>query len=189
MSTRATRVSDGLIYWELTLPMFVLQLRNNYSLGTGWVWRQWKKFLFASLGWPKDDIIWKSLVCRVVNGVPRGSPAAKSWPWDFPRDSIHHSTPSPFPNKVPVVDHWSLFKRNIMQGTFIIFFLFSFFFMIKVSRAKSEINTHLKVESLPQLFKRICWNILMISLSGLQTAVFPKCFKLPLYFIWSRGDT
>ena len=37
-----------------------------------------KKSIFTSSGWPKNDIIWKSLGCRVVNGVTRGSPAAKT---------------------------------------------------------------------------------------------------------------
>ena len=35
------------------------------------------------------------------------------WPWDFPRDSIHHDTPSAFPQIVPVDGlaralHWGL---------------------------------------------------------------------------------
>ena len=43
-----------------------------------------------------------------LDRVPQGSHTANTlgacgfWPWDFPRDSIHHSTPSAFPNNVPV---------------------------------------------------------------------------------------
>ena len=87
----------GLLYWELTLPIYIC--RCNIMYDTLIV-----KSLFTSPGWSKNDIIWKSLGCRVVNGVPKGSPAAfGSWPWDFPKDSIHHSTTSAFPNNVPVV--------------------------------------------------------------------------------------
>ena len=60
----------------------------------------------------------KSLGCRVVNGVPKGSPAAfGSWPWDFPKDSIHHSTTSAFPNNVPVVTVGTLVTFVITQIT------------------------------------------------------------------------
>ena len=37
-----------------------------------------KKTPCTSPRWPKIDIIWNSLGCRVLNGVPRGSPAAKT---------------------------------------------------------------------------------------------------------------
>ena len=33
---------------------------------------------------------------------PRGLQPLRFWPWDFPRDSIHHYTPSAFPHIVPV---------------------------------------------------------------------------------------
>ena len=49
-----------------------------YSLGTGWIWPQWKKFPYTTLGGPKNDITWKSLGCRVLNGVSWGSPVAKT---------------------------------------------------------------------------------------------------------------
>ena len=47
----------------------------------------------------------------MVNVVPREVPRPKNplglwplgfWPWDLPRDSIHHDTPSAFPNNVPL---------------------------------------------------------------------------------------
>ena len=37
------------------------------SLGTGWVWRQWKKSLFTSPGSRKNDIIWVRFL-RTGNG-------------------------------------------------------------------------------------------------------------------------
>ena len=54
--------------------------------------------------------MWKSLGCIMVNGVPwevlwlkpSGLRLLRFWPWDFPRDSIHHDTPSAFPHIVPV---------------------------------------------------------------------------------------
>ena len=33
--------------------------------------------------------------------IPRGLRPLGFWPWDFPWHSIHHSTPSAFPNNVP----------------------------------------------------------------------------------------
>ena len=45
-----------------------------YTLGTGWVWRQYKKSLLIGPGWQKNENMWKSLGCVVVNGVPRKVP-------------------------------------------------------------------------------------------------------------------
>ena len=42
----------------------------------------------------------QSLESRSQN--PRGLQTLRFWPWDFLRDSIHHSTPSAFPNNVPL---------------------------------------------------------------------------------------
>ena len=56
----------GLLYWELTLPIYIC--RCNIMYDTLIV-----KSLFTSPGWSKNDILWKSLGCRVVNGVPRPS--------------------------------------------------------------------------------------------------------------------
>ena len=92
------------------------------SLGTGWVWRQWKKSLFTSPGSRKNDIIWKSLGGIIENRVPREVP--KFWSWYLPRYSIHHDTPLAFPNNVPVArslpyhsrtEHWLPPDCNPMQ--------------------------------------------------------------------------
>ena len=60
------------VYLDLTLPMFELQLHCVwYFLGTGWVWRQCKKSLFAGPVWLRTKNVWKRLVCIMMNGVPR----------------------------------------------------------------------------------------------------------------------
>ena len=39
----------------------------------------------------------------MVNGVPNEVPRPLGfWPWDFPRDSIHHYTPLALPHIVPL---------------------------------------------------------------------------------------
>ena len=58
--------------------------------------------LFTSPGWPKNDIIWKSLVAIIVTGVPWDVPR----PWHLPRDSSHHDTPSTF----QMMSHCTLYR-------------------------------------------------------------------------------
>ena len=53
--------------------------------------------------------------------IPSGSPLSKNlkfWPWDFPRDSIHHDTPSAFPHIVPfIVEFQSTVEESITRAT------------------------------------------------------------------------
>ena len=103
----------GLVYWDLTLPMFELQLRNIvYDPPQGQVG------FGGNEGNPsllvRDDqrmtLYEKALgvgwLMESFREVPRakslGPAAPQCWPWDFPRDSIHHSNPLAFPNNVPV---------------------------------------------------------------------------------------
>ena len=99
----------SLVYWDLTLPIFAVQARYNVQwtpYGVHWL----KEIPYSSWGCHKNETLWKSLGCNMVNGVPRKVPRPKPfgpwplgfWPWDFPRDSIHHDTPSAFPQIIPL---------------------------------------------------------------------------------------
>ena len=100
----------GLEYWDLTLP--IKRASCPFHLPV------------VSLGTPlaeinpsllvrddkKNENVWTSLGCIMVNGVPWKVPWPKnlgpygpfgSWPWDFPRDFIHPDTPLAFPHIVP----------------------------------------------------------------------------------------
>ena len=69
----------GLVFWHLTLPMFyfvtMCMILPRDILGLE---AMNKNPFFTCLGWPKNEIIWKSLGCGVVNGVPPGSPVCKT---------------------------------------------------------------------------------------------------------------
>ena len=106
-----------LVYWDLTQPMFVLRLCNIvYDTPIGQVgfpgnernpsllvWDDQRMTLYGKalgVGW------WMESLGKVLQPKASGPAALGFWPWDFPRDSIHHSSPSAFPNNVPLFCCW-----------------------------------------------------------------------------------
>ena len=80
----------------------------------------WNKSHFTSLGWRKNDIMWKSHRAIMMKGIPLVVPLLKTlaaycplvfWPRDLPMDSIHHDTPLAFPHDVPLT-HIRVFSKN-----------------------------------------------------------------------------
>ena len=70
----------------------------------GWVWRQCKKWKYVEKSW------WMESLRKSLSQNPWGLRPLGFWPWDCPRDSIHHDTPSAFPHIVPVLGSTLVFK-------------------------------------------------------------------------------
>ena len=101
------------VYWDLTTNVYTSATLHWPwdSLGSDWAWRQWKKSFDTSLGWQKKVNVRKTPWVYHGEWSPSGSPVTKSlglrsvgfWPWDFPRDYIHHDTTLAFPHIVPIL--------------------------------------------------------------------------------------
>ena len=107
----------GLAYWDLTPPFILFP----FSYGTPKDTIGWKKPLSSSPGWWKNENVLDSLGGIMVNRVFWEVPWPKTlgfWPWDLPRDSIHHDTPLAFPHIFPLpylAAHW-YFICIVMRG-------------------------------------------------------------------------
>ena len=67
-----------------------------------------------SIGWKKSNILaWDTKRMKMCGQNPRGLWPLRFWPWDFPRDSIHHDTHSAFTQIVPL--HYGTQRIKILR--------------------------------------------------------------------------